>query len=154
MERILRLFTVTSNIKPYIHKVQYHETDEMQVVHHSNYVLWMEEARDDFLSQIDFNWSEIELNRGIMIPVLYQSVTHKAVVRFGDSVIIDCKLTHFDGVKMDFSYSVKDLKTDMIRAIGETHHGFINTKFQPVMLQREYEQGYDVIMKYLKLKEL
>ena len=28
----------------YIRKVQYHETDKMGVVHHSNYIRWMEEA--------------------------------------------------------------------------------------------------------------
>ena len=30
---------------PYIHTVQYYETDKMGVTHHSNYIRWMEEAR-------------------------------------------------------------------------------------------------------------
>ena len=33
----------------YTHKVQYYETDKMGVVHHSNYIRWMEEARVAFL---------------------------------------------------------------------------------------------------------
>ena len=36
----------------YKHKVQYYETDKMQVVHHSNYIRWMEEARVEFLEKI------------------------------------------------------------------------------------------------------
>lgn len=28
----------------YKHKVQYYETDQMGVVHHSNYIRWFEEA--------------------------------------------------------------------------------------------------------------
>ena len=29
----------------YKHRVNYYETDAMGIVHHSNYVRWMEEAR-------------------------------------------------------------------------------------------------------------
>lgn len=29
----------------YQHKVQYYETDKMGIVHHSNYIRWMEEVR-------------------------------------------------------------------------------------------------------------
>ena len=36
-------------MKVYQHKVQYYETDQMGFVHHSNYIRWFEEARDDFL---------------------------------------------------------------------------------------------------------
>ena len=36
----------------YKHKVQYYETDQMGIVHHSNYIRWFEEARIDFLEKI------------------------------------------------------------------------------------------------------
>ena len=32
-------------MKSYEHKVQYYETDKMGIVHHSNYIRWMEESR-------------------------------------------------------------------------------------------------------------
>ena len=38
-------------IIPYTRKVAYYETDQMGIVHHSNYIRWFEEARIDFLSQ-------------------------------------------------------------------------------------------------------
>ena len=38
--------------QPYQHKVQYYETDQMGMVHHSNYIRWFEEARVDYLEQI------------------------------------------------------------------------------------------------------
>lgn len=46
-------------MKPYIHKVQYYETDKMGITHHSNYVRWMEEARIEFLDQI--GWSYVRV---------------------------------------------------------------------------------------------
>ncbi len=36
----------------YTHKVQYYETDMMQIVHHSNYIRWMEEGRLEFLAGV------------------------------------------------------------------------------------------------------
>jgi acyl-CoA thioester hydrolase len=32
-------------MEPYMHIVQYYETDKMGITHHSNYIRWMEEAR-------------------------------------------------------------------------------------------------------------
>ena len=45
---------------PYRHKVQYYETDTMKIVHHSNYVRWMEEARVDMLEQMGIGYDVME----------------------------------------------------------------------------------------------
>ena len=40
------------NMGVYRRKAQYHETDQMGIIHHSNYVKWMEEARIDFMKEL------------------------------------------------------------------------------------------------------
>ena len=40
------------NMEAYKRKVHYYETDQMGIVHHSNYIRWFEEARIDFLEKI------------------------------------------------------------------------------------------------------
>lgn len=44
-------------ITAYRHRVQYYETDQMKVVHHSNYIRWFEEARTDFLEKSGFSYA-------------------------------------------------------------------------------------------------
>ena len=39
-------------IRPYEHHAKYYETDQMGIIHHSNYIKWMEEARMDLMDQI------------------------------------------------------------------------------------------------------
>ena len=39
-------------IRPYEHHAKYYETDQMGIIHHSNYIKWMEEARMDLMEQI------------------------------------------------------------------------------------------------------
>ena len=50
----------------YRRKAQYHETDQMGIIHHSNYVKWMEEARIDFMKEMGFGYGEVE-KRGFLI---------------------------------------------------------------------------------------
>ena len=38
----------------YIHQAQYYETDQMGIIHHSNYIRWMEEARIALWMNWDF----------------------------------------------------------------------------------------------------
>ena len=47
-------------MNPYLHKVQYYETDQMGFVHHANYLRWFEEARLDFLEQIGLPYPMME----------------------------------------------------------------------------------------------
>lgn len=60
----------------YCHKVQYYETDQMKVVHHSNYIRWFEEARTDYMSQVGVPYAEVE-RAGIIIPVVDVSCKYK-----------------------------------------------------------------------------
>ena len=47
-------------MKEYRHIVHYYETDRMGIVHHSNYIRWIEEARVDFLNQIGWGYEKLE----------------------------------------------------------------------------------------------
>ena len=44
----------------YVHQAQYYETDQMGIIHHSNYIRWMEEARTDVLEQIGLPYDRSE----------------------------------------------------------------------------------------------
>ena len=65
-------------MKPYIHKVNYYETDKMGITHHSNYVRFMEEARVDFLEQLGWSFDKLEA-KGVASPVLSLDCTFKSL---------------------------------------------------------------------------
>ena len=46
-------------IREYRHKVQYYETDQMRVVHHSNYIRWFEEARVNLMEQMGMGYDRM-----------------------------------------------------------------------------------------------
>ena len=50
-------------------RVWYRDTDQMGIVHHSNYLGYYEAARSDMLRALGMSFAEVE-KRGIMMPVL------------------------------------------------------------------------------------
>ena len=53
----------------YRRKAHYHETDQMGIIHHANYLKWMEEARVAFLEELGYSYKRLE-EEGIVSPVM------------------------------------------------------------------------------------
>ncbi|PKL07041.1 MAG: acyl-CoA thioesterase [Spirochaetae bacterium HGW-Spirochaetae-9] len=122
---------------PYLHKTQYYETDQMGVVHHSNYIRWFEEARTDLLEQAGLGYDKME-ERGIIVPVLAASCEYKSSVRYGETVAIIPKVEAYTGLRLTISYRVLDASSGELRAAGETRHAFLDRDFRPSSLKRSH----------------
>lgn len=116
-------------------KINYYETDRMGVVHHSNYIRYMEEARCSLLEKINMPFSLLEEN-GITIPVLGVNCSYKYHVTFEDTIIIKLFLKEYSGVKMTIGYDVTDKKTGKTILIGETKHCFTDRNLKPINLKK------------------
>lgn len=132
-----------------IHTAQYYETDSMKIVHHANYIKWMEEARLNYFKQAGFDWKKMETSTGIMIPVLFQSVEYKQMIKFDEEIEVVCVCDKFNGVKMNFSYIFQSQGGSALKAVGITKHGFIDARYEPIALQEKYLDGYRVLQKYI-----
>lgn len=120
-------------------KINYHETDRMGVVHHSNYIKYMEEARCDWLESVDMPFSLLEEN-GITIPVLGVNCQYKYHVTFGDTVIIKPYVKEYTGVRMTVGYTMEDKKTGKVVLVGETKHCFTDRSLKPISLKKHVPQ--------------
>ena len=94
-------------VKPYEHHVKYYETDQMRIVHHSNYIRWMEEARMDMMEQMGFGYDKME-ELEIISPVISVNCEYKSMVRFGETVVINGKVVSYNVVKLKFFYEMTD----------------------------------------------
>lgn len=129
---------------PCIHKVHYYETDQMQIVHHSNYIRWFEEARSHLMEEIGYGYHLMEED-GIVIPVLSVQADYKGMVRYGETVEIEANIKGFTGVKMVIGYVVKDLMTKEVRTIGESKHAFLNKEtYRPLSLKRKHKDLFNL----------
>ena len=120
-------------MESYIHKVNYYETDKMGIVHHSNYVRWLEEARVLAMDEIGYPVSKLE-QENLFSPVLSYSIDIKHSTTFEDLVQIIPKVKAYNGVRLEMSYEMK-LK-DKLVATATTKHCFINETGLPQRLNK------------------
>lgn len=133
----------------YERKINYYETDRMGVVHHSNYIRYLEEARCYLLNEMEMPFSMFEEN-GITIPVLGVNCNYKYHVTFGDTILIYTFIKEYTGVRMTVSYEIKDKKTEKTVLIGETKHCFTNKKLKPINLKKhnlEFSNKFENMIK-------
>ena len=132
---------VPENIKivPYEHHTKYHETDQQGIIHHSNYVKWLEDARMNLMEQLGLGYKQMETME-LMSPVLSMSIEFRSVVKFDDTVVIDTQLISYDGYKMEIAYRIYDKKTGEDRAIAKSKHCFVNKSGMPISLKRVYPE--------------
>jgi acyl-CoA thioester hydrolase len=125
----------------YEHKVQYYETDKMQIVHHSNYVRWLEEARVEFLERVGASFVMLE-DMGIVSPVTDVSCKYVGMMRFGDTAKITATLKEFNGVKMRVSYVIENAQTGEICCNAESGHCFMQGG-KIINMRKKYPEIYE-----------
>lgn len=133
----------------YKHKVQYYETDQMGIVHHSNYIRWFEEARIDFTEKMGMGYHEMEA-AGILSPVLSVESSYLRMVYFGDTVTIHTSIKEYNGIKLTVGYEVISDKTSMVHCRGTSKHCFINKEGKPLSLKRECPEFHQMFMQGLE----
>lgn len=134
----------------YERKINYYETDRMGVVHHSNYIRFLEESRCKLLDKVGMPFSSFE-ERGITIPVLGVDCSFKQHVTFEDILLIKPYVKEFNGVRLTMGYVVTDKKTSNTVLTGETKHCYTNIDLKPIRLQKSAPDLYE---KFMSLKNI
>ena len=132
-------------LHPYLHKVQFYETDGMSIVHHGNYILWMEEARTDFMDQIGWSYHKA-VDAGIDFAVTDVSCKYRSMTRFGETVAIHMAVESLSPAKMQLSYKMFSVETGELRAEGTSGHFFYDrAKARPVALKRALPDLWELL---------
>ena len=116
----------------YQRPVQYYETDRMQIVHHSNYIRWMEEIRVAFMAQKGVPYDQMEHN-GILMPVLGVTCSYHIPFQFGETFQATCKITEYNGVRLALS-----------------QHCFTNNDRKPLRLPRQNPELHQLFLSLLE----
>lgn len=137
------------NINPYQHHAKYYETDQMGIIHHSNYIRWFEEARIDFMNQIGLTYKTME-KEGIISPVLEINCKYLKMMYFDDIATIKLKISSYTGVRFTFEYEIYN-QDKQLCTIGSSSHCFMNRKNRPISLKK-LKPEFDELFKKLLAK--
>lgn len=123
---------------------RYSETDQMGIIHHSNYAVWFEAGRTDFLKKAGIPNKEIE-EQGVLLPLYEMNCKFKSPARYEDEIIVKTKLEHIGKVRIVFSYQVLNAKDGSVLTTGETKHAWTNKSLKPVNAQLLIPDIYNVL---------
>ncbi|MDX1270973.1 thioesterase family protein [Bizionia paragorgiae] len=111
-------------------KVRYAETDQMGVVHHGNYALYLEVARIEWLSALGISYKKMEED-GIGLPVVSLQINYKKSAYYDDVLTVKTTLAKAPSVSVEFDYEIVN-NTGEIIATAKTILAFIDmTKNRP-----------------------
>ncbi len=123
---------------PYIHTVQYYETDAMRITHHSNYIRWMEEARVSLLQQIGYPYSRME-EIGLMSPVMEVSCKYKQPTRFEEKITITPSIREYNGITFKFAYQMTN-EQGVVVCEATSSHCFLKSDGSFARVKRDHPE--------------
>ena len=107
----------------YKRKAQYHETDKMGVIHHSNYVKWMEEARIEYMESVGVGFKAFD-DVGTISPIISVALEYKRPVYFEDEVEIAVSVAKYTGTVLELAYTITNAATGEVCTTGTTRNCF------------------------------
>ena len=127
--------------------VRYYETDQMAVVHHSNYVRYFELARDEMMVQLGFPIEKCEAELGVMVPIVSLECQFRHPARMGDVLTATAEVTRVPMAKMRIHQTVVN-QDGILCAEGDVVLGFLDkAHFTPV---RCPEVVCDILEKFIQ----
>ena len=85
--------------------VRFAETDLMGIVHHSTYVVWMEEGRSDYLRRKGFTFDQWEA-ANIGFAVSEMNLRYHAAARYGERVAVRTWIESLRSRQIVFGYEI------------------------------------------------
>src|SRR3954468_11707576 len=91
-------------------RVRYAETDQMQVVYHSNYLIWCEIGRTEMIRSLGTPYSELE-KRDVTLAVVEASMRFHAPARYDNLIRVTTTISEVRSRTLTFEYVISNAET-------------------------------------------
>lgn len=128
-------------------EIRYADTDQMGVVYHANYIIWLELGRTSLIKELGFNVLDLEKD-GYVSPVLDISIQYKAALRYGQTPRIRTWVKKTDRLRSYYGYEILH-EDGTVAATATSEHIIIKKDtFRPVAFNKVAPQWYE---KYVEI---
>jgi acyl-CoA thioester hydrolase len=102
-------------------RVRYAETDQMGIVHHASYVVWLEEGRSQWMRAHGNSYAQFE-EEGLLLVVSELCLRYKQPARYDQRVTVRCWVESVRSRQIQFNYEVVNAETGSIFIKAYTQH--------------------------------
>jgi acyl-CoA thioester hydrolase len=100
-------------------RVNYSETDQMGVVYHARYLVWLDVARCEHLRLSGVSYRDLEQS-GLRLVVSEVSVRYRQPARYDDLIRVRCWVRELASRRVDFGYAVEHVDDRRLLATAST----------------------------------
>lgn len=117
----------------YNFRVRYQETDRMGIVYHSNYIIWFDIGRTEFMRSLGYEYSRLE-KEGIWLPIIEVGCRYKNPALYDDEITVETHIEELTRVRIKFGYKVS--RGEDVLVEGFTVQAFTSDKLKPIALNK------------------
>jgi len=121
-------------------RVRYQETDQMGIVYYSNYFVYFEMGRIEFLRDFGISYAEIE-KENIFLAVVEAHCKYKSPAVFDDILVIKTFLSKMKYARIEFSYEVRRVNEETLIAEGSTILACIGVTKKPMVIPEKIREA-------------
>ncbi|MFV0388301.1 MAG: acyl-CoA thioesterase [Pyrinomonadaceae bacterium] len=119
-------------------RVRYAETDQMGIVHHSNYYVWFEFGRSEFCRTRGFSYQEMEAEDGLMMVVAETNCRYVAPAKYDELITVRTRISDLRSRGLTFEYEIFREADDKRLAFGTTKHVITDSNKRVTRLPEKY----------------
>jgi acyl-CoA thioester hydrolase len=119
-------------------RVRYAETDQMGVVHHANYLVWMELGRVDLCKACGFDYRDMEQQDGIYLAVAEAVCRYRFPARFDDEVVVKTWIEAANKRLVTFAYEISLAASGRVLVTASTRHVCVTRQMERTQLPQKY----------------
>lgn len=111
--------TDTGAITTIHHRVNYSEVDQMGVVYHARYLVWLDVARTEHLRRMGTSYRELEAS-GLRLMVSELTARYRRGARYDDPVRVRTWVRERASRRVEFGYAVEHEERDELLVTATT----------------------------------
>lgn len=123
-------------------RVRYAETDQMGVVYHTNYLVWCEMGRTDFIRARGMSYAQME-RMGVSLAVSELSARYHAAARYDDLIRVRTSLAEIRSRMIVFDYLVSNAESGQRLVSARTTLVSLDESGKPVALPEVVRRLFD-----------
>lgn len=117
-------------------QVRYKETDKMGRVYHSNYFVWLDMARTEFLREAGISYKKMEAE-GVYFVVVETNCKYKNSLGFDDNVLIDTWLKEIKKASVEFAYQIFNKDNNQLIAEAYTKLAAVTPEGKVILIPQK-----------------
>ncbi|PIK31968.1 hypothetical protein CS954_04535 [Bacillus siamensis] len=118
-------------------EVRYAETDQMGIVYHANYLVWMEVGRTALIKDLGFLYKDME-ERGVLSPVVDISISYKKPLRYGETAEVHTWIEEYNGFKTIYGYRIYNPDQELAIEASSSHICVDKQSFKPIQFRKVF----------------